>query len=88
MVEIHNYMEEVVKDVWEKFFLEKEDLCRCERCLSDIMAFALNRLPPKYVVTQKGRVYAKLDELKLQKKVDVIRSITEAIKVVKENPRH
>ncbi|OQX81134.1 MAG: competence protein ComFB [Candidatus Omnitrophica bacterium 4484_70.1] len=88
MVEIHNYMEEVVKDVWEKFFLEKEDLCRCERCLSDIMAFALNRLPPKYVVTQKGRVYVKLDELKLQKKVDVIRSITEAIKVVKENPRH
>jgi len=68
--------------------LEKEDMCKCEKCRLDIMALALNRLPSKYVVTQKGHVYAKLAELELQLKADVIRELTRAIEIVKKNPQH
>ncbi len=86
-MEFHNYMEDIVLNNLN-LLLEKEDMCKCEKCRLDIMALALNRLPSKYVVTQKGHVYAKLAELELQLKADVIRELTRAIEIVKKNPQH
>jgi len=80
-------MEDVVSNNLE-IVLEKEDICKCEKCRLDVMALALNRLPPKYVVTQKGHIYAQLEELELQFKVDVIKEIVKAIEVVRKNPQH
>ncbi len=87
-MEFHNYMEDIVEDTLEKLLSEREDVCKCERCKLDIIALALNRLPPKYVVTQKGRIYTKLAELELQLKADVVKEITKAIEIVKKNPQH
>ena len=86
-MELHNYMEDIVSNNLN-LLLEKEDMCKCEKCRLDIMALALNRLPSKYVVTQKGHVYAKLAELELQLKADIIRELTRAIEIVKKNPQH
>ena len=86
-MKLHNYMEDIVLSNLN-LLLEKEDMCKCEKCRLDIMALALNRLPSKYVVTQKGHVYAKLAELELQLKADVIRELTRAIEIVKKNPQH
>jgi len=86
-MELHNYMEDIVLNNLN-LLLEKEDMCKCEKCRLDIMALALNRLPSKYVVTQKGHVYAKLAELELQLKADIIRELTRAIEIVKKNPQH
>jgi len=80
-------MEDVVLNSLN-LILEKEEMCKCEKCKLDIMALALNRLPPKYVVTEKGRIYTKLAELELQFKADVIRELTKAVEVVKNNPQH
>jgi competence protein ComFB len=52
------------------------------------MAFALNALPTKYVVTRKGRLYAKLSVLQGQFDVDIIRAITDAAVRVDQSPRH
>jgi len=86
-MELHNYMEDIVLNNLN-LLLKKENMCKCEKCRLDIMALALNRLPSKYVVTQKGHVYAKLAELELQLKADVIRELTRAIEIVKKNPQH
>lgn len=86
-MELHNYMEDVVLNNLN-LLLEKEDMCKCEKCKLDIMALALNKLPSKYVVTQRGRIYTKLAELELQFKADVVRELTKAIEVVKKNPQH
>lgn len=87
-MEIHNYMEDVVMSVVENTLSKAEDICNCQKCKLDIAALALNKLPPKYIVTQKGRVYTKLAELQLQAMADVTREVTKAIEIVKKNPHH
>jgi competence protein ComFB len=81
-------MEDIVFDILEKLLPEVKDACKCEKCKLDIASLALNRLSPKYVVTQRGMVYTKLETLALQSKADVLRETTKAIEVVKKNPRH
>lgn len=87
MPQIKNYMEEIVfnqmKDV-----LTDINMCTCDKCLLDIAAIALNDLPPKYIVTEKGELYSKINTLKQQFEVDVIAAITKAAVLVKRSPRH
>ncbi|MDD5730571.1 MAG: late competence development ComFB family protein [Candidatus Omnitrophica bacterium] len=87
-MEVHNYMEDLVEEELEQLFEETEDVCKCQKCKMDIMVWALNRLPPKYVITDKGRMYTKLKEQEIQFKADVVREITKAILHVSKNPQH
>ncbi len=87
-MELHNYMEDAVKENLERLLSERDDLCKCEKCKLDIMALALNKLPSKYVVTSKGRIYTRLSELELQRKADIVKELTKAIEIVKNNPQH
>ena len=87
-MKLHNYMEDIINHVLDSTLSRRDDLCKCDKCRLDIMALALNNLPPKYVVTDKGRIYTKLAELELQSKTDVIKEITKAINVVKGKPQH
>jgi len=83
-----NYMEEVVLEELKGILGEVKDMCRCERCREDMVAYALNRLSPKYVVTELGSVYTKINQLRVQARTDVTVYLMEAAKVVKEKPRH
>lgn len=83
-----NYMEEVVDATMNEIFSRNEDACRCERCTMDIKALALNHLPPKYVVTDIGYVYTRVNELENQFKADITVAVMNALKVVRKNPRH
>ncbi|MCM8773913.1 MAG: late competence development ComFB family protein [Candidatus Omnitrophica bacterium] len=87
-MELHNYMEEVVKECLDEELPSREDVCKCDRCKLDMLAWALNRLSPRYIVTDEGRVYTKLQEINIQFRVDVIREVTKAIEHIKKNPRH
>lgn len=83
-----NYMEEAVEYTMEEILARRDDICKCDRCKMDIKALALNHLPPKYVVTDKGYAYTKVNELVSQFKADVTVAVTNAMKVVRNNPRH
>ena len=87
-MKIQNYMEDVVHDELELLLAERDDLCKCNKCQMDMMVWALNRLPPKYVITDKGRLYTKLKEQEVQFKADVVKELTKAIEFVKKNPKH
>lgn len=87
MGHLKNYMEEVVFSLIEEI-LEDINMCKCEKCLLDIAAIALNDLPPKYVVTEQGELFSKVSILKNQFEVDVIAAITKAAVLVKRNPKH
>lgn len=84
---IKNYMEEIVFHSMDDV-LKDINMCKCETCRMDIAAKALNDLPPQYVVTVKGEVYSKINNLKIQFEVDVISAITKAAVLVKRYPRH
>lgn len=87
MLQIKNYMEEIVFSQINKI-LSDINCCTCEKCVMDIAALALNDLKPKYIVTERGELYSKIDMLKQQFEVDVIAAITKAAVIVKRNPRH
>ena len=87
-MELHNYMEDAVRGVLDNILSERNDLCKCDKCRLDMLAWALNRLPSKYVVTSKGRVYTKLEEINIQFKTDIIREAARAVEYVRNNPRH
>jgi len=88
MFRLFNVMEYTVSETLDEVLRSREDVCKCPRCRLDIMAIALNRLPPSYVVTSKGEVIARTNALRQQFKVDVIRAITEAIEIVSKTPHH
>lgn len=87
-MEIYNYMEDIVKDSLQALLSPGEDICRCEKCRLDMIAWALNRLPPKYVVSDKGRMHTKFKEQEIQFRTDVTRELTGAIAHINRNPRH
>jgi len=80
-------MEEAVQDMILDV-LEGLDCCKCEKCILDIKAIALNNLPPKYVVTEKGLIFKKVDALIQQFEVDIISAIAKATVIVRKYPRH
>lgn len=85
---VKNYMEVAVNHLLPKLLEDYPDLCKCEKCLDDIKAIALNHLKPLYVVTEKGSVYAKVNEMEIQFSADIYRELVNAIDIVSKNPRH
>ncbi|ABB13730.1 late competence development ComFB family protein [Carboxydothermus hydrogenoformans] len=84
---LRNYTEEVVDEILQEI-LPTQDVCKCERCLLDIKAIALNQLPPKYVVTDKGEVITRLNFTKIADRTEVLTAVLRAIDKVKKNPSH
>jgi competence protein ComFB len=68
--------------------IDKLDCCKCEKCRMDMVSYALNRLPPKYVATSWGQAYSKLNMYSLQYETDMLNALFQAAKIVSENPRH
>ena len=85
---IKNYMEDVVRNKIPVILSRMPEICACERCRLDILAFALNALPPRYVVTRQGNLYAKVNTLENQFDADLIRAITDAAVKINQKPRH
>ena len=87
-LEFRNYMEDLVQAKMPDVLKTMTGICLCDRCRLDILAHALNNSPPKYVVSSRGKMYAKLNVLQGQFEVDVVRAITDAAMVIGKNPRH
>ncbi|MDK2836338.1 MAG: hypothetical protein PWP21_1115 [Thermosediminibacterales bacterium] len=87
-MQLKNFMEILVENEIDGILENYKDICKCERCKKDIMALALNNLPPKYYVTEKGEVYNKIQALNQQFSTDVLTAILKAVKQVSKNPRH
>lgn len=85
---IKNLMEEEVLLAIEKILKPMEDVCKCEKCKNDMAAIALNNLKPNYVVTEKGYLYNKANNMNFQFGTDVTTAVIKAIEIVKSNPQH
>lgn len=87
-MELTNYMEVVVRDVVEQELKKiNQEWTKDERSKLDIIAIILNRLPARYVVTEKGWIMTKIQETEVQFQADILREMVRAIKIVENNPR-
>jgi competence protein ComFB len=84
----HNVVEEAVISELDSILEQAMDMCPCNTCREDIVAYVLNRIPPKYVVHTLGATYAQLDQLKLQFRADIAVQLTLAANIVRTHPRH
>lgn len=82
-----NVMESLVEETYDKVG-SSLDCCNCPRCRDDVIAYALNQLPPKYVATPQGVIYSKTYNLGIQHHADIMAALMKGANVVKNNPRH
>ncbi len=86
-MELKNLIEDVVSNTIEDI-KKHHDFCTCQQCRLDISAIALNKIPPRYVVSSKGESYGRADLLAMQKDLDVLAIVLDAVKLVQKKPRH
>jgi competence protein ComFB len=88
-MQLINYMEEAIKRVLEELLVEESysDIKFTEKMKLDILAYALNRLPSRYIVSEKGHLYTRVDELRQQFKTDIVVELSKAIHQIRANPR-
>ena len=86
-IEYHNLMEDIVLQEVDDIMRSGGGCC-CDICKTDVIAYALNHLPPHYVATHKGRMMDKLQSYQTQSHADVIAALSEAAQLVARNPRH
>ena len=85
--QLRNFTEEAVKLYIDRWYKDA-DICQCDDCRLDVEAIMLNNLPPKYVVTDTGALYAQLTDFDPQNKLDYMVALTQAVKIVSKAPRH
>ena len=83
-----NMMEHYVDERLSEL-LRDYNCCKCEVCLEDMKAYALNRLTPRYVSTVNGQVFTRIkQELENQPSVDLDVAVIQAIQHISASPRH
>lgn len=80
-----NIMEHCVIDNLEKV-LSRFKCCKCDRCKKDIVACALNSLPPHYIVLTKESPTPKITDR--QAITEITTAMVRAVIKVKSSPRH
>ncbi len=89
MYKLRNVNEDIVEHLIYDLLQEYSDICKCEKCVLDIKAIALNMMDSKYVVTDKGELFQKAKyQFNNQEIVNATKYITQAIELVSRNPRH
>ncbi|WP_366922747.1 late competence development ComFB family protein [Metallumcola ferriviriculae] len=85
---LKNSMEDQVWTLLDSTLAKSPEMCSCEVCRHDIAALALNLLPPRYVVRDKGEILSRLNQMETQHNTNIVTALTKAMIIVKESPRH
>lgn len=85
VVERINHLNDQIKDVNPAWFR-----CDCDNCRMDAVAYVLNRIPPKYVVSGRGVVYTNINIRESQILADIDAIGLEGIRIVNsvQRPNH
>jgi competence protein ComFB len=93
-MELHNTNEDVVialvNDMFDMF--EKsgniENICTCEQCRIDTVCYVLNRIEPRYIVSNRGAVRIEQKSIEnQQRRADILAMIRESISIINHNKR-
>lgn len=82
-----NVAEELVRKK-VKEMMPTFDMCQCEKCYLDVCALVLNQTHSRYYTTEKGKLLNLLDATNYQFKTDLVVAVLNAMKFVKDHPRH
>jgi len=78
----------VIREVELQLKSETDTMCRCNECVVDIAAIALNSVRPLYRFSLLGTLYASQAMSEQAYAESVKTAVSQAIKKVKRNPAH
>lgn len=84
---IKNMAEEHVEAAYDGLLPHFPDFCGCETCRGDVLIYALNRLPARYVNTREGSVMTELALAKDQARAQIEVIVMQGFKKVALAPR-
>lgn len=85
---LKNFMEDVVKEVFQDVKRVRSDLCPCNRCREDVVALALSKIKGRYATTPEGEIFARVEQSDRQVRTDALLAVMQAVDVVSKNPKH
>ncbi|MDR2479337.1 MAG: late competence development ComFB family protein [Treponema sp.] len=93
-MEIHNASEDIVVSSVQTIFstIEKENnpdgFCLCDQCRLDTICYALNRIEPHYIVSNRGFTRIEMDGIKRQQvEADIASLVYKGLRLVNHNQR-
>jgi len=79
-MDFFNLIEMIVKDIVDEVLAKEEDFKSIKYHRNDIIAYVLNRVPPRYVTGERGIIHSRIDpRLKYQEHTDILFLTYEAI---------
>jgi len=82
-----NITEELVRRK-VKILMAEANMCCCDKCYCDVCALILNKMAPRYVTTEKGKLLSLLNTSNNQFQTDMLVHAWQAIEKVKQSPKH
>ena len=84
---IQNLVEEHVIAAYDQLRPHFPDFCGCPVCRGDVLVYALNRLPARYVASREGTVITELNLDKDQSRATIDVAVMEGFRKVHLAPR-
>ena len=86
-MELENYTEIMVDEAIKDYLDKNQEIMNSLNSdeIIEIKACALNQLPPHYVTTQKGYAITKLEEVNIQTKATVLKTVIIAVEKITNN---
>jgi competence protein ComFB len=84
---IRNKVEEHVIEAYDSLKVHFPAFCGCEVCKADVLVFALNRLPARYVSTLEGTVITELSLDRQQNRATIEVAVMDGFRRVAQSPR-
>jgi len=81
-----NEKERYVVDELERQLKARPEVCRCQECILDMVALALNHVKPVYRVTLLGAIYARADDDATHQ--ELVDAVETAVEKIYANPSH
>ncbi len=85
---LRNITEEDVEEQLNRLLPTMPNVCSCEQCRLDMATYALNRLKPNYVRSDKGALFHKVNVSSQQAKTEILATVVNAINIISSKPSH
>lgn len=85
---LKNIMADIVADLLKHYLILRYDICTCDICKQDMLAYVLSRVPAKYATTEVGAIQTLIEQTMAENEAEIVKHIIEAIDVINKNPRH
>ena len=85
---LRNTTEEDVEGLLNKILPTMPNICSCNICKLDMATYALNRLKPNYVRSDKGALFHKVSISSPQATTEILATVVNAINIIGEHPNH